>query len=199
MSRDDLVEPGEIAAFWRGVRAAGMRGAPEDDARLLTVPTSPWLFDRCEVCGHSFRRGDAVRTRADGRAVHDLPALPCASGAAAPATPTDPGAVLAFYEGLREAWPVAQGARAERLLPGDPLLVPPVGRVGRHACFVCSHTLRPWDAVVRCPCGRDPSGCRVAIHSDPSRQLRCWDSWVEAGQGSFCPRTMEKVDGGGSR
>ncbi len=74
-------------AALRAALAAGEDAALDPDNE--TAPTSglatttlqsPWLHQRCEVCGHTFRRGDRVRIEAGEPIVHTDPALPCAGG-----------------------------------------------------------------------------------------------------------------------
>ena len=189
--------PADIQACFEEGLSAGADPALDADApgpeglSAETTLRSPWLHDRCPHCGHSFRPGDRVLRFVGGRVLHDTPGLACARATAPDAA--DSGLAEAFYAGLAESWPAADGREVSRLLPGDPLLAPPRPGLPRLGCHVCGHTFRAQDAVIRCPCGLDPARCRVAIHRDPAQQLRCWDSWVTAAALDFCPATGRRV------
>lgn len=160
------------------------------DRPVETTTASPWFHTACRVCGHTFRTGDMVRTGADGQPVHDFTGLPCAGGTG---ERQDASCVEPFYAGLREAWPVTDGHQVVRLTAADALVTAPPSGFTRDACHVCRHTFRALDLVVRCPCGLDRAHCRVAIHADPLRQLRCWDSWAAMGKADYCVATGRPV------
>ncbi|MDJ0842262.1 MAG: hypothetical protein QNK37_37520, partial [Acidobacteriota bacterium] len=161
-------------AFQRGLAAARDPAVEPETGLAVTNLRSPWLHQRCEVCHHSFRPDDPVLV--DGRKVrHAGNGLNCHNGAVDPEPEAE--AIDAFYRGLYKAWPPPEDAPGLRLKPGHTLLDPPVGRLGRHTCAVCAHTLRPGDTVVICPCRPNAPLCQLAIHRDPLRGLTCWQAW----------------------
>jgi len=194
-----------LGAFDQGM-TAGLQADPHprpDDPRTsqprqrITTLRSPWLHQRCDVCGHSFRLGDTVLALPRRRALHAMPGLRCASAspaaspaanpAANPATspktaaPESPSSRAAsFYDGLISAWPMPDEVPLTRLEAGHPLLAPPHRGHGRAACRVCGHTFRPLDLVVICPCDPLNPRCRAAVHRDVLKQLHCWDLWQQS-------------------
>ncbi len=163
--------------------------------RAVTNLRSRWLHLRCDICGHSFRNGDAVEVGLDGKVSHASKELPCNGGDFA----MTPDVVEAgeFFEGLDEAWPPPAGLCVKRLEQGSPqgdvLLAPPVAGFRRHRCAVCGHTFRPLDQVVICPCRPHDPMCILAIHRDPVRGLNCWEAWNPGQVQRYCPVTSRKL------
>jgi rubredoxin len=136
-------------------RPADPRTSPEARQRITTL-RSPWLHQRCDVCGHSFpARRHRVGPTADAARGTTMPGLRCASAspAASPAAspPQYRGARGAqqqrptgFYDGLITAWPLPDDVPLTRLEEGHPYCWPRRRpRPRRAACKVCGHTFRP--------------------------------------------------------
>jgi hypothetical protein len=172
------------------------------DGVAVTSASSWWSGLTCHSCGHTFRRGDRVRTTSGAATpVH----LDLALGCAPPEGTSDRGAtgedpaLAEFAAGLAEAWPPADGVRVVRLAPDD-WHVARVGHRGRPVtCLYCAHTFRGGEYVVMCPCrssgGASPreEGCGAAIHRDPAAGLPCWENWRPEGAVTVCPVRMTMV------
>jgi hypothetical protein len=175
--------------FDRGVISAmdpdnqhSVRGGP-----AVTNMRCWWLGLRCAECRHTFRPGDRVVVSVDGASVrHASPELPCGGDVAA-ADRLDPALVGEFFRGLSDVWRPPGDQVIVTLTSDHPLLVPPVGRFERRKCFVCGHTFRLMDRVIRCPCGSGQSDCLFALHCDPEHNRNCWQDWEGAGRRRFCP------------
>jgi hypothetical protein len=168
-------------------REQAVTQAIQPDGTSVTTPYCDWFARRCGGCGHTFREGD--RVRADRNAVgrrrtvrHLDPLLGCADG-------DGPGEVAAdeltsrFHAAMDAAVPPPLNLRLERLFPGDFLLRRGAG--DRPDCLRCGDTFRPFEVVVRCPCGELP--CQMAVHRDPQRGLPCFDQFWPALRVDYCP------------
>src|SRR5262245_30123928 len=78
--------------------------AERADEHAVTSLTSPWLYESCHACAHTFRLGDTVRRRETGDLVHDGPDLRC-SAASERFAPANLDEVREFFGGLDAAWP----------------------------------------------------------------------------------------------
>jgi hypothetical protein len=197
MSLDTSSGGGLLESFREGEEAAA---DPENQevvagGRASTNLRSRWLHLRCELCGHTFRVGDAVEVGADRKARHASEELPCSGGTFSKLP--DATEAAAFFAGLDESWPPPAKLPVRRLEPGTPtgdsLLAPPVSGFRRHRCAVCGHTLRPHDQVVICPCFPEQPMCILAIHRDPVRSLNCWEAWNPGEVQQYCPATSRKL------
>ncbi len=184
-----------LKAFQKGLAAglnpdfSGRPLAPEDiddDRKSVTSLRSRWLFQRCRVCGHTFRPGDEVRISRNGQVLHDMPGLRCASEKPASEIPGDPEIRTDFFAGLETAWPMPADVPVTRLEGDHYLLAPPLQGHGRASCRICGHTFRPYDHVVICPCSPENPRCQAAVHRDLFRHLHCWDEWTRMGKGDIC-------------
>jgi hypothetical protein len=159
----------------------------------VTTLLSHWLHWNCPKCEHTFRPGDQVEIDSDGTVLHQSPLLPCARGGTAETAPT---VILSeFFAGLDSSWPPPPDMEIIRLEEGHFLLAPPHAEFQRHRCWVCGHTLRLHDSVVRCPCSPKKPLCAVAIHRDPIHGLHCLNSWNPQGTLKHCPVTSRVLDG----
>lgn len=170
---------------------------PENDTAptsglATTTLQSPWLHQRCQVCGHTFRRGDSVRIEVGGPIVHTDPALPCAGGGQVEDLIPQAGA---FFDGLDETWPPPKDLQILRLDEDHFLVAPPRAGFRRRTCVVCGHTFRSLDHVVLCPCFPDAPACQAAIHRDPVHGLHCFDDWNPGAFKLHCPATSRQLDG----
>ncbi|MGB0521329.1 MAG: hypothetical protein ACPGJS_00145 [Flammeovirgaceae bacterium] len=175
---------------------------PYNDHKLnsdyaTTTIYSPWLHKRCVECGHTFRLDDEVTISADGTVRHNSRLLPC-SGNNFQDDHIDSGTLNEFYAGILETYPPPNGLQVYYLNPADEnaqlLLAPPKHGFKRHECAICSHTLRPTDIIVVCPCHPSAPQCRVTIHWDPFRGLNCWGEWKSHVDKLFCPATSKRVN-----
>jgi hypothetical protein len=147
--------------------------AIQPDGTAVTAVLCDWFGRRCDGCGHTFREGDRVQVDSDfanrTRTVRHLdPALGCANIADVEVTVDD--LTSRFHAAMDAAAPPPGHLRLDRLLPGDPLLR---SCVERPDCPNCGETFRPFEVVVRCPCGEFK--CQIALHRDPQRGLPCFD------------------------
>ncbi|MBY8847833.1 hypothetical protein K7G98_03660 [Saccharothrix sp. MB29] len=184
--RDDVAgfDAGEAAAFDpQPVRDAGGSG------ERITSLTSWWHTRWCQVCGHTFRRGDRVLV-ADSRVRHLDPTLDCAESGGGRA---DEAEVVRFTEGLLATWPVVGDVPLTRTDDVPGLLAPPLGGLRRAACLFCAHTFRPGEFVVMCPCTPAARVCARAVHRDPARGLPCWESWRPGSTLKVCPVTLTRL------
>lgn len=184
----------ESLAFEAGLAEAAdpANAASVAGGAALTTLQSRWLHLPCPVCRHTFRLGDEVDLDRAGGARHRPTTRVCRRGEAGEVR-TDADAAE-FFMGLEETWPPPAGLAVRRLVSGDPLLAPAYAGFRRHTCAVCGHTLRPGDAIVRCPCSPSAPLCQVAIHRDPVQGLHCWDAWNPGGYLRYCPATSRKLD-----
>lgn len=157
--------------------------AIQPDGTSVTTVFCDWLGEPCDGCGHTFREGDRVRADRDadgGRTTirHLDPLLGCAGGAIAEVEAGE--MTTRFHDAVDKAVPPPR--RVKRLLPGDSLLR---FHQERPYCSCCSYTFRPFEVVVRCPCGE--LDCDVAFHRDPQRGLLCFDeTWPDL-KVTYCP------------
>jgi hypothetical protein len=184
----------ERIAFEAGLAEAAdpANAASVAGGHAVTTLRSRWLHLPCPLCRHTFRLGDEVDLGSDGVARHG-PAVRVCGRRDACAVRSDAEAAE-FFTGLEETWPPPPGLPVRRLALGHPLLAPPYAGFRRHTCAVCGHTLRPGDAIVRCPCSPSAPVCQVAIHRDPVQGLHCWDAWNPGGYLRYCPATSRKLD-----
>lgn len=163
------------------------------DGAVITRSWSWWNRRRCRTCGHTFRRGDLVLVNAGARSVrHLVPGLSCGSE---PGAPHERGTAERdeFTAGLLETWPVS--VPVSRLAPGD-WRIPRPGRRDEDqppACLYCSHSFRPGEYVVICPCSPWRQACGAAVHRDPAAGLPCWERWRPEGRLAVCPTTMARL------
>lgn len=181
------------AEFEQGLAAARdpANRAAVSGGLAVTTRDSLWFYRHCPICAHSFRDGDQVRITADGEVRHHSALLPCSGETVADTA--RPAELAAFFAGLDATWPPPAGLTLHRLETGHPLLAEPQGRLTRHACAVCGHTLRPHDQVVVCPCRPEQPMCRIAIHRDPMHGLNCWDAWCPEGRPHHCLATSRPL------
>lgn len=184
----------ERAAFEAGLAQAAdpANAVSAAGGTAVTTLQSRWLHLPCPRCRHTFRLGDEVDVDRDGGARHRPSVRICRRDEAGEAR-TDAEAAE-FFKGLEQTWPPPPGLPVRRLALGDALLAPAYAGFRRHTCAVCGHTLRPGDAIVRCPCSPSAPVCQVAIHRDPVQGLHCWDAWNPGGYLRYCPATSRKLD-----
>ncbi|MFD0272345.1 hypothetical protein ACFVHB_00355 [Kitasatospora sp. NPDC127111] len=194
-------EDGVKAAFNLGELRGRQPGSSGVDGPAPTGRESPWVRTwrppgatrrhPCLVCGHTFRRGDQVYLRYDAEhrlveVTHHMPHLPC-SGLVQQATQTDAQAAADFFRGVDLGDPLPDEVHVTRLMPDDPVLSGP-----EHArCFVCAHSLRPFESVVICPCDPADPGCRTSAHQDPARGLTCFEDWQPGLEVTRCPMNFQ--------
>jgi hypothetical protein len=159
--------------------------------RGVTTLQSPWLYQSCSICSHTFRVDDEVAISQEGIIRHDSALLPCAAEKSLKLVQTQETGD--FFRGLDEIWKPPQQLLIHRLEEGHPLLAPPYRHFKRHICAVCAHTLRPLDAVVICPCSPNEPRCQIAVHRDPAHYLYCWEDWKPTEYGLHCPATSRKL------
>jgi hypothetical protein len=186
MTHDDLQQAlkrgMDMARDPRNAHARGPR-----DVRVTTI-YSPWLFQICRVCHHTFREDDIVLPNPahPDRMLHDDPQANLRCWHKAQRLPVERAATaryddnlrLAFMRGVSEYWQPAGAQAAERVAAGSDL-------IGRK-CPICRHTVRIGDQVVRCPCGR---ACGGVFHQDIARHLTCWHSWHRGEKRGYCAFT----------
>jgi hypothetical protein len=185
MSRRTAAAEQFAAGYEAGTGRLGPAGPTDGD--IVTPGSAWWHHQWCETCGHTFRRGDAVRL-SGGRVGHLDPALACLNATGRP--PASTAAQRAFNDGLHAEWPAGEGAGTFLLAADDPLLAPPLGDLRRAFCRYCGHTFRPDEHVVQCPCRPDLRRCAVALHRDPAGGLMCWEAWITGGRTRTCPVTL---------
>jgi hypothetical protein len=182
-----------------------------DDGTAVTNAWSRWNGRVCATCGHTFRRGDRVRTAGSrgGTVAHLDPLLHYAGsdpadGGAEQRAEEDESILAEFSAGLLSEWPPLDGVRVTRLEADDWHVARP-GRRGRPiVCLYCAHTFRPGEHVVLCPCAQSADwdqavpGCGEAVHRDPAVGLPCWEKWCPTGEVTVCPVRHIRT-GGGSR
>ena len=159
--------------------------AIQPDGTAVTTVFCDWFGLPCGGCGHTFREGDRVSVDRDPRggpsAVRHLdPLLGCAGGAIAEIKVGE--MTTRFHAAVDKAVPPPRNLSVDRLRPGDSLLR---FHEDRSNCYHCSYTFRPYEVVVRCPCGE--LGCDIALHRDPQRGLLCFDeTWPDL-KVTYCP------------
>lgn len=178
---------GEQAAVDEGMALVMAKGGV-----AVTLVTSPWLFQICPECLHTFRVGDEVEVELDKSIRHAGSRGQCLCELAGTADPA--GEAARFYEGLNEAWPAPEEFHILRLEPGHELLARPRGATGRRSCAICAHTFRPNDLVVICPCSPAEPLCAAAIHRDVIHNMTCWDAWNPDKVREYCPVTSRRLD-----
>jgi hypothetical protein len=161
----------------------------------VTSLTAQWLYSLCPQCRHTFRVGDRVKRKPGVGVVHCSPQLDCLGGSPS-AMEGGTREITEFFAGLDEEWPPPQDVRVVVLEPGHPLLAPPRAGFRRKSCMVCSHTFRPLDLVVVCPCSPGGPLCEVGVHRDPVHGLACLEMWNPSGTNTHCPVTSRKLDDG---
>ena len=155
-----------------------------------TTLNSRWLGEKCPVCLHTFRLGDEVYIAPTGEVTHHSSSLPCTPNPEAPPETE----IRQFFQGLDAAWPPLEALPLVRLEGKHPLLAPPQARFGRHTCAVCTHTLRPRDQVVICPCNPQQPQCNLAVHRDSVHQLYCLEAWNPTiNAQNYCPITSRRL------
>ena len=188
-----LDESEVIRQRFRDALEQALTQAIQPDGTAITSVFCDWFNRRCSGCGHTFREGDRVLVNRDSagarRDVRHLdPLLGCAGG---PGGGTEAGAITKrFHQAIDRALPPAGHLRRERLQPGDFLLRNEAG--GRPDCLQCSDTFRPYELVVRCPCGE--LQCQKSLHRDPQRGLTCFDDrWPDLIV-NYCPFRKRPVE-----
>ncbi|WP_440086299.1 hypothetical protein [Streptosporangium sp. LJ11] len=167
------------------------------DGDAMTTADSLWLADYCSECGHTFRQGDKVLVRYGPplQVRHHSPALPCSHQIKGEVVAEDDPRTRRFHQALDDANPPPGGIHTERLMPGDPLLVPVKPRLH---CAFCSKTFRPYELAVRCPCSPEEPKCGLGVHRDPGNGNDCYDAWITYGPLSRCPTSFQKVESSGA-
>ncbi|MEV8032357.1 hypothetical protein ACFYW8_21680 [Streptomyces sp. NPDC002742] len=186
-----------VRAFKTGNQHAKDPANSGHDGPARTTGDSLWFDLYCRVCGHTFRRGDAVyvvyRGDDDPDVRHQSPELPCAPlPDDVVAEPVRTDRVEVFYAAADRANPPRQGLHLTRLQPGHPLLVDVIPR--RH-CVLCCQSFRPFELAVVCPCSPAEPRCGLGVHRDAGRGLVCYDSWTVQGALTRCPTNLQKLDG----
>jgi hypothetical protein len=161
--------------------------------KAITSLQSPWLFQQCSQCQHSFRLDDEVFIDGQGTVNHDSSSLPCSQQREQEPTPAQSDDLADFFKGIDKIWAPPENLPVHRLAEGHPLLGLPYAGFKRHQCAVCGHTLRLFDVVVICPCNPQEPRCQIAIHRDPSRNLLCWEDWKPKDYQLYCPATSRKL------
>ncbi len=108
----------------------------KEDRPAITHLRSRWLYQRCRVCGHTFRLGDGVRILKNGSVVHDMPGLFCWGESSESDSADSAQDRNQFFAGLHKAWPMPTDVPLTRLEPGHPLLAPPYQGHARAFCRV---------------------------------------------------------------
>lgn len=165
-----------------------------ETGQQVTSSRSPWGTLRCRTCRHTFREGDEVQVDADyaGAGVVGVGHLDPALNCLAEAPPYADGKDLEeFVAGIGSVWRSTRQTTV--LAQGHPLVAEPPGHGPRQACLLCAETFRVSEVVVICPCGLKPETCLAAVHRDPARGLRCWETWRPSGVLDLCPVYVEKL------
>jgi hypothetical protein len=179
------------AEFDRGLDAArdeAGASALDKGASARTTLRSPWFHGKCPLCRHTFRVDDMVK-RSGNSITHAGGELNCVHDAEFNISTS----AIDFFAGLDETWPPPDNVRVTRLEPSHYLVAPPVTAVRRRTCFVCTHTFRPFDQVVICPCRPFEPQCEVAVHRDPVHGLLCYETWNPGSTRTHCPVTSRKL------
>ncbi|WP_309111536.1 hypothetical protein [Saccharothrix sp.] len=180
--------------FNEGLRRGQDRTNSGVDGPAVTTANSFWVAGGqqvCPVCRHTFRINDRVHVQhatADGaaRVVHAGEELPC-HGDAAVGQQDDPAMTAEFYAAIDKLDALNQVAK--RLKPTSWMVADLPKRV---RCAGCGHSLRPFEAVVLCPCDETAPKCKLPVHHDPARGLDCRDRWLLNKKLVHCPMSYRK-------
>lgn len=155
---------------------------PMPGSEAVTTRTADWRGLVCMQTGHTFRRGDRVRFGDNLK-----PAL------LDPPSELEAPEVREFIAGLEEASGHI-GTQRMMIVPGHALLSWAPGRIPRHRCAICGHTLRPYEIVVICPCNPAAPLCGLPVHQDPRQSLACYDAWRQSSErAQFCLANSRRV------
>ncbi|CAL9565655.1 hypothetical protein SUDANB95_04684 [Actinosynnema sp. ALI-1.44] len=187
-------QPAAEDGFTEGLRRGVDRTNSGVDGPAVTTANSFWVAGGqqvCPVCRHTFRVNDRVHVQhatADGgaRVVHASEELPC-HGDATVGQRDDPALATEFYAAIDRLDALNQVA--QRLNPGSWMVANLPKRV---RCAGCGHSLRPFEAVVLCPCDETAPKCKLPVHHDPARGLDCRDRWLLNKKLAHCPMSYRK-------
>jgi hypothetical protein len=194
----DVADPARNRDFDRGRNKGRDPANSGQDGPARTTGDSLWFDLHCRVCGHTFRRGDAVYVSygtgdEEPDARHHSPELPCHPLPAdnATADTADSARIEQFYRAADLANPPPEEMRLTRLQPGHSLLAAIIPRV---QCVVCCQSFREFELVVICPCSPAAPRCGLGVHRDTGKGLVCYDSWTGEGALRRCPTSLQKLD-----
>jgi hypothetical protein len=178
-----------VRRFNSALRSARSPGRARSAGPVRVTVSSDWTGTICRACKHTIRVGDLVREHVvddTAVAIHDMPDLPCHSGA----QPLEaPPAESVFAVALRAAVQRVRPFKVNRLRPGHPLLNGDYG--ARKSCPGCGHTFRPFERIARCPCSPAEPTCSMPAHRDPAMHQFCFDFLADP-QNEHCQMDWHK-------
>jgi hypothetical protein len=191
----DAVDARVAAEFADGIRRG--RDPANDPGAALSHTTldSAWWDEDCETCNHTFRIGDPVLVERDVErrtvAVRHNLNLPACVSRVTDDDQVDPAVQAAFFDAVAEH-DVTEAVPGTAAVPRRYSETSSLVRA-RTRCLLCGTTVRPYEAVVVCPCSPVERTCRSVIHHDPAAGLSCYDDMYPKGQPLRCPVFFDRV------